>query len=187
MYAKYNTEGIVLGSRSSKEADRVYQLYTRMFGMVYARAVSVREERSRLRYALPHYSRLEVSLVKGKSGWRVAGVTPVTSLMPKQAAVFARIALLMERLVNGEEQNEYLFCSLADAHARLRDTDADSLTVELVCAARVLFALGYIAAPSLNVSLFSHTAYEASHLKEAELFRGELLVSINKAIVEAQA
>lgn len=164
----------------------MYQLYTRMFGMVHARAVSVREERSRLRYSLPHYARAEVSLVRGKAGWRIAGCTPVSSLKGAQMEVFARVARLVERLVRGEEHNEYLFHSLAEAHTRLLEKDVRTETVELVCAARVLFALGYIAAPSLNTSLFSHTAYDVAHLEEADVFREEILVSINRAIVEAQ-
>ena len=72
MYQKYNTEALVLGSRETGESDRVYALFTKDFGLVRARASSVRSEKSLMRYALQNYSRANVSLVRG-GGWRAAG------------------------------------------------------------------------------------------------------------------
>lgn len=42
--------------------------------MVFAHARSVREERSKQRFALQDFSQIRVSLVKGKSGWRIGSV-----------------------------------------------------------------------------------------------------------------
>ena len=64
MYQKYNTEALVLGSRETGESDRVYALFTKDFGLVRARASSVRSEKSLMRYALQNYSRANVSLVR---------------------------------------------------------------------------------------------------------------------------
>src|SRR5216684_1387129 len=93
MYQKYQTESLVLGSRESGEADKVYVLYTKDFGLMRARATAVRSEKSRMRYALQNYSRA--------------------------VAAFARISELVLRLVNGEEKNDYLFAALAEAHGAL--------------------------------------------------------------------
>src|SRR5665213_2708544 len=71
MYQKYHTEALVLGSRESGEADKVFALFTRDFGLVRARASSVRSESSKMRYALQKYSRASISLVRGKRGWRI--------------------------------------------------------------------------------------------------------------------
>src|SRR5665213_790119 len=73
MYQKYNTDALVLGSRELAEADKVFALYTKDFGLVRARASSIRSEHSKMRYALQKFSRANVSLVRGKRGWRAAG------------------------------------------------------------------------------------------------------------------
>ncbi|MEK7107305.1 MAG: hypothetical protein AAB899_03920, partial [Patescibacteria group bacterium] len=57
-------------------------------------------------------------------------------------------------------------------------------TIELVCVARVLFALGYISNEALKSALLTHTAYADEHLREAERVRDELLSSVNRAISE---
>lgn len=191
MYQKYQTDALVLGFRESGEADRLYSLFTKDFGLVRARATGVRKERSKMRYALQSYARAEVSLIRGKQGWRVAGAAANprgdTSwiLSGKGVGAYARIAELTLRLVHGEEKNDFLFATLAEAHEKLTHESADAwATIEIVCVARVLFALGYISAEALQTALFTHTAYADEHLQEAEALRDTLLRSINKALTE---
>lgn len=189
MYQKYHTEALVLGSREVGESDRIFTLYTKDFGRVMARASAVRNERSKMRYALQHYAHARVSLVRGKRGWRVAGASAIHTGVgsPKGIATFARIAELVKRLVAGEEKNEYLFAALAEAHTAFIHSEKDiSATIEIVCVARILYALGYISTEALSTALFTHTAYTGEHLLEAETMRDKLLSSINKALVEAQ-
>ncbi|MBI5645148.1 recombination protein O N-terminal domain-containing protein [Candidatus Kaiserbacteria bacterium] len=190
MYQKYHTEALVLGGNDAGESDRTLVLLTRDFGLVKARATAVRSERSKMRYALQHYSRSYVSLVKGKRGWRVAGATAVR--IPSRESVgistFARIAELAMRLTGSDEKNEYLFDALAEAHTTLLDKYSSQTavfpTVEIVCVARVLFALGYLSAEALQTTLFTHTAYGDEHLQEAEVLKETMLKSINRAIAE---
>ncbi len=187
MYQKYHTEALVLGSRENGENDRVFALYTKDFGLVRARASAVRKESSRMRYALQNYARADVSLIKGKRGWRAAGAFAIanTSGDSRSITAFARIAELTTRLVHGEEKNDYLFSVLAEAHgALMRERVEASATIEIVCVARVLYALGYLSAEALETALFTHTAYTGKHLEEAELMRDKLLSSINRAIAE---
>jgi DNA repair protein RecO (recombination protein O) len=190
MYAKYTTDAIVLKSYERGESDRVYALYTRDFGLVRARASAVRTEHSKMRYALQSYSRSDVSLVKGKNGWRLAGATAIHTPIGqdiKGVATFARIAELVVRMVGGEELNTYLFETLAEAHCVLVTTRVEStVTIEIVCAARILYALGYLSTEALESTLFTHTAYASEHLFEAERLHKTLLSSINKAIAETQ-
>jgi len=187
MYEKYHTEALVLGNREMGEADRVIVLFTRDFGLVRARASSIRTERSKMRYAIQDYARADVSLVKGKRGWRLAGATALKSATGdrKCVATFARIAELTMRLVHGEEKNDYLFAVLAEAHdALMRERVEASATIEIVCVARVLYALGYLSTEALETALFTHTAYDREHVLEAETKRDQILSSINKAIAE---
>lgn len=189
MYQKYHTDALVLGSREYGEADKVCVLFTQEFGLVRARASAVRAEKSRMRFALQDFTHATVSLVRGARGWRVAGAA-VKTHAPKELpslAVFARVSRLVTRLVHGEEKNEYLYDVLAGAHESLQAAPNDMLSsVELVCVARVLYALGYLSTPALGSALFTHTAYAHAHLREADDVRDHLLTSINQAISETQ-
>ena len=189
MYQKYQTQILVLGSRESGENDRVFALYTEGFGLVRARASAVRMERSKLRYALQNFSRANLALVKGKRGWRVAGSIAIELANGRREGTraFARIAELTLRLVPGEEKNDYLFAALSEAHSSLIRADTGIVaTIELICVARILFALGYLSVEALQTALFRHTAYGDEHLREAEALHDKLLSSINRAIAETQ-
>src|SRR5580698_3696899 len=116
MYQKYHTDALIVGSREHGEADKVFALFTKDFGLVRARASAVRNERSKMRYALQKYARANTSLIKGKRGWRVAGATAIKSASGdvRGVSTFARISELVLRLVHGEETNAYLFAALAE-------------------------------------------------------------------------
>jgi len=186
MYQKYQTDAIVIGSRESGEADRSLALYTRDFGLVRARATSLRSEKSKMRYALQSYARANVALVRGKSGWRAAGASASTTTVEKDGAgiaAFARISELVMKLVAGEDHNEYLFDAIAEAHTALMREHVESVaTIEIIAVARILYALGYFSAEALETALFTHTAYADTHLREAEVIQDALLLSINKAL-----
>ncbi|HEY4514226.1 MAG TPA: recombination protein O N-terminal domain-containing protein [Candidatus Paceibacterota bacterium] len=190
MYQKYQTEALVMGNWESGEADRVMHLFSRDFGLVAARAGALRREKSKMRYALTNYSRVEVSLIRGKNNWRLAGTRALhipSGSDPRGITAFARIAELVTRLVTGEETNPYLFAALSEAHNAFMQKDCGAAgTIELVCVARVLYSLGYISAEALKTALFTHTAYADVHLAEAETLRDKLLSSINRAIAETQ-
>ncbi len=189
MYQKYQTDALVLGSFEQGEADKAYVLFTKDFGLVRAKASAVRREASRMRYALQSYSFANVSLVRGKRAWRLAGARAIEGFSVaenlKGTQAFGRIAVLVTKLVAGEEKNEYLFDVLVEAHRALMNTSAEAVpTIEIVCVARILYALGYISAEALSTTLFSHTQFGSDHLQEAEISKELLLASINRAIAQ---
>jgi recombinational DNA repair protein (RecF pathway) len=166
----------------------VYTLFTKDFGLVRARASSVRREGSRMRYALQVGARISVGLVRGAHGWRAAGGSALAPLdSPDAHRVFSRIAKLVERLIAGEEKNEYLFSALSEAHAALLHAAPGARgAVELICVARILYALGYLSEKAVSSALFAHTFYGESELAEAEKERERILESVNKAIAATQ-
>ncbi len=191
MYAKYQTEALVLDEREVGESDRLYALYTREFGLVHARARAVREERSRMRFALQILSRAEVSLIRGNRGWRIAGARSIDCLpgeRPENARVLARLGKLVVRLNAGEEQNAYAFETLAAAHGSLKEMRSQEAlgAIELLAAARILHALGYLSAEGVSAALFVGAAYEESDVQGAARLKDTLLVAVNKAIAETQ-
>lgn len=190
MYQKYFTEALVLSHRERGEADRVFTLYTREFGLVHARASSVRSGASKMRYGLQTFSRVSAALVKGKRGWRIAGVSHLHGTQgsdPKGVRAFGRLSTLIERLVGGEEEHAYLFSVLSEAHASLLQTECPAApSIELVCAARILYALGYLSPEATESALFTHAAYADEHLQQVEARRDTILASVNRAIAAAQ-
>jgi len=190
MYQKYQTDAFVLRSYERGEADRIFALFTREFGFVWARASAVRRENSRMRYSLQNGAVAHISLVRGNKGWRVAGASAVAQLDMQQtsgAGAFARIALLLERLAGGEQPNPYLFDTLVQSHAALMNEEpALHPVIELVAVARMLFALGYLSQEAFGTALFAETAFSHTGLSEVQEVRPKLLSSVNKALSETQ-
>ena len=106
-YQTYITDALVCGSMVHNTSDRSYLLFAREAGMVWALAKSVREERSKQRYALQEFSHIRATLIRGKNTWRVAGVEPHDNFYFKAANRDARnfirsVVLLLRRVMHGE-------------------------------------------------------------------------------------
>lgn len=190
MYQKYQTDVLVLRSYERGEADRVFALFTREFGLVWARASAVRREASKMRYALQNGALSRLSLVRGNRGWRVAGAAAIRQVDVARGSgtsAYARIAQLLERLAGGEEPNPYLFDTLIDTHAALMHEAADlHPIIELVAVARMLYALGYLSQEAFGTALFAETAFTTAGLREVQAVQPKLLSSVNRAISETQ-
>lgn len=189
-YQKYQTEALVLSSIERGEADKMYILYTEEFGLVRARATAVRKESSKMRYALQSASRSHVGLVRGKAGWRLAGAslrTGASGVPAEGLRAFMRLARLLERLVISEERNAYLFETMKEAHDMFMKKETDERPiVELLSAARILYALGYLSSESFGEALLTRLRYEEADLAETRAKQKALLDSVNKAIAETQ-
>ncbi len=149
-YKTYTTDAIVCGSRPSNTADKAFLLFTRDAGMLWASARSVREERSKQRYALQDFAHIKVSLVKGKSGWRIGSAECQHNYFAKstsrnERASITAVIRLLRRFLHGEENHPRVF---EDTLAALRSpTEA----VVEIFSLRLLHRLGYIAAtPDLS-------------------------------------
>jgi DNA repair protein RecO len=146
-YQTYITEAIVCGVTDSQTSDRSYLLFTREAGMVYAHAKSVREERSKHRYSLQECSYARVTLVRGKSGWRITGAEPLDNFYARthsrEARAFIRnILILIRRFIQGETAHENIFDEVVFACTHVEKYNPRKL--ELVLSLRMLEKLGYI-------------------------------------------
>lgn len=148
-YATYTTDALVCGTFDKNTADRSYLLFTREAGMLYADARSVREERSKQRYALQDFSSVRVSLVKGKGGWRVGSIEPIENhylLATDKAARGSVVSIVrfVRRFVGAEEANPAVFDAIQEALRALRSPVAARAAIERVVLVRVLVELGYV-------------------------------------------
>jgi recombinational DNA repair protein (RecF pathway) len=97
---KYTTPCIVLDSYDSGEHDKMLVLFTRDFGVVSAKATSIRKLESKMRgHLLPRKTCL-VTLVKGKEVWRVVGVDS-SEVLPQLGT---DATILLRRFIRGESQ-----------------------------------------------------------------------------------
>lgn len=147
-YKIYTTEAIVCGSSAHNTSDKHYLLFARESGMLFAHARSVREERSKQRYALQDFSRVRVSLLKGKSGWRIGSVEPLGNafLGARSRASRALVAFVVRQLrryVHGEVPLPQAF---SDANELLSFSEEESTEpYEELFLVRLLAELGYVA------------------------------------------
>ena len=137
MHPKHHTDAIVLAARDVGEASRMLCLFTRELGMVHAHAQGVRLLRSKLRHHLQPLTRAHVSLVRGREVWRVVGAEQSRAIT---APAFPKIALLLRRLVHGEEADPSLFALV------LSDQE------ETLWVAGILERLGYLDRRALVLS-----------------------------------
>lgn len=148
-YATYTTKALVCGTFDRNTADRSYLLFTREAGMLYADARSVREERSRQRYALQDFSLIRVSLVKGKRGWKIGSIEARQNYYQDSVDKEARLSIvslfrLLRRFVKGEEAAPEFFDYVVDSLTELAQEIKNRQFVTLAVQVRILSLLGYV-------------------------------------------
>lgn len=184
-YKTYTTQALVCGSTYSNTSDRSYLIFTEDAGMVWATAKSVREERSKQRYALQDFSHIRVSLVKGKNGWRIGSVESLGNTFLKAESRARRGQVLyvfsqLRRYVHGEIALPRTF---SDALFVLNSQPDENTwpVVQRLFSLRLLADLGYIPFRTAWQQLL-----QAETLDEASaLYEGDMAHGIDRAIKEA--
>ncbi len=191
-YHRYTTESIVLGGMNLGEANRLFYLLTKDFGLIFATAQGVRLDKSKLRYRLQDFSRCNVDLVFGKNTWRVVDALPVSEKFSVleygalKTKVLARIFSLTRRLLHGEERNLPLFEEINRFVDLIKEKNfnlSDLLLLEGVMAGRILKHLGYWGEESVPVEIFEGPIDEEK-IKSASLVKNKLFKEINKSLKE---
>lgn len=182
-YKTYTTEAIVCGSTHHNTSDKSYLLFSRDAGMLWATARSVREERSKQRYALQDFSRIRVSLVKGKSGWRIGSVESHGNPFLNAESRLERgrvnyVISQLRRYVHGEVPLPRVYddvIAILDAQAELQEKN---LQIQQLFLARLLSELGYLA-PEGDWKI----VIEAQNVLEAvPLYTAEMEFAVSSAV-----
>ena len=184
-YATYTTEALVCGSYASNTSDKSYLLFTKEAGMLFAGARSVREERSKQRYALQDLSLIRVSLIKGKSGWRIGSVEALgnpflraNSRRERSCALF--VINQLRRYVHGEVSLPSVYDDALELLSLAEVDEAAFVVYERLFLLRLLAHLGYIALEPSYQSLV-----EAQTLNEANmLYLPQSTASVEAAIAK---
>lgn len=186
-YATYITDALVCGTYNRSTADRSFALFTRDAGLLYAEAKSVREERSRQRYALQDFSLIRVSLVKGKQTWKVGSVEAVTNYFSRATSRAKRTSVVrlgrnLRRFIQGEEASPELFDFVIEALEVLIQDDKNHDFIDSYIELRLLMLLGYVRRESVPPHLQdipleaveAHASTESEAVLEALILKGTL-------------
>lgn len=188
-YHVYTTKGIVLGSYPSREADRVYSIFTEELGLVRARARSVRAIQSKLRGSLEPFSLSSISLVRGKDSWRITGAALEKKINEEYAGKrgilsFARIFSLLEKLVVGEESHKEILALLEHGLAyvyQIRDSADMVDMLEILLVLRLLNELGYVSGNEVD-AIFLKDEYSEKLLSHTKENKKMLIDAINRGL-----
>jgi recombinational DNA repair protein (RecF pathway) len=150
----------VCGSSHHNTSDKNYLLFTKDAGMVFASARSVREERSKQRYALQDFSHIRISLLKGKHGWRIGSVESFGNpfLRAESRAERGYINFLvgaLRRYVHGEIPVPRAYTDLEWIFEHPQLLQESGIRIQQLFLLRLLSELGYIAPEALWEGLLS--------------------------------
>jgi recombinational DNA repair protein (RecF pathway) len=147
MRHKYTTAAIALARAPLSEASALVTLLTGEFGLIRARSQGLRKPGAKMGAGLQTLAESDVTLLKGKEGWRLAGSILARdwsrTLPPGARARAARVAELLLRLVRGEVEDPALFTiytNFISALAPLPEEEQDA--AECLAVLRMLRSLG---------------------------------------------
>lgn len=187
-YSVYTMPAFVLSARNIGEANRMYTILTRDVGTITATAQSVRLEKSKLRYALQAFSLSEISLVRGKGGWRITNAYALSNLFfesseENKRKLIIKVSRLLRRLLAGEAPDPELFYAVIQGFEALRDTPSEEVDdLELVIVLKILSTLGY-GTDSDKLKRFKEESIASSELRDyARDNRRSLIKEINIAL-----
>jgi len=153
MHQIYHTEGIILKSFNLGEANKYLLIFTREFGLVKIMAQGLRKVSSKLRYGLQEFSVTQLSLVQGRSVWRLTNSICDSdfyfSLVKDKEKIFVLKSVLdlLVKLLPGQDKNKDLYNTVITALIFLKENNMKSSEIksfESIIVLRVLYCLGYI-------------------------------------------
>jgi recombinational DNA repair protein (RecF pathway) len=191
-YHIHNTDAYVLRSIPVGEANTMVFLFTKNLGLIVAIAQGSRLLKSKLRYSLQPFMKTRVSLVKGRSQWRVVNAVSKEQLISgleniNLKEVIARLFNFVQKFVGEEEKHLEVFNNLEKGINFLAQISEESVRdVEAVIVFRILYSLGYIAPSDELVSLLDSHIWEIGLIENLEKQKNGIISSINNAFKESQ-
>lgn len=184
VYQKYTTEGFIVNTRGSGEADRLFLIYTKDFGMIFAHATSVRMSKSKLRPHLNIGAKLFLTVLKSKNRWKLTEARESESKLihnAKEYKVFLKIITVLKSLIHGEEKNESLFDVMSNFYNFLLNNKEPEILegAELLVMVSVLNVLGY----GDELGFMEYTdRFEEDNLKKILGDKSNIIKNINKSL-----
>lgn len=186
----HTTDALVLGNVDVQDADKLFWLLTKDFGLIFASAKSIREEVSKLRYSLQDLTHTQVSLVRGRGMWRITGADSQThthTLDMDGAVAFGRITALVRRVVPTDEPNGDAYDIIYSAFSALAEHTISTECIEVLTVARLLYRLGYVLRNEVVGELLDGHEFTPRMHEQCSSEVIEILVTaINTGLTESQ-
>ena len=137
MATYYRSPGIILSSIDSGEADRIFVVFTELFGKVRLRAVSERKITSKLRGGLEVCGLVSVEFIQGKGGKTLTAaevVTPyshITKDLRRMRTAFSIFSAL-DALVGEEQKETGVWALVGDSLRTLNKEVLDMKTLNIL-------------------------------------------------------
>jgi len=185
----YHTEGFVLRSSFSGEANKYLLIYTEDYGLVGATAQGIRHLKSKLRYSLQDLSYSNISLVRGKDVWRITSAEShvdnksITDNLIR--TTLSRVFALVRRLVHGEEKDARLFGVLKNGYLFLQHkglNEQEISNLEIVLILQILNVLGYLDAPEKYLQFIKSDIFSTNLLSEIDEVKNGAINVINDTL-----
>lgn len=187
-HTKYHTEAIIMKSFNIGENDRFLRVLTRDFGLLGLQARGSRKLSSKQRYFLKNLSVARLSLVKGKSFWRLTNVSPskidISDKDMRVKILRGKTLKFVDRLVHGEGQNNPLFYTLISGwkHSETLNDPDDFQALENIINLNTLYHLGYMDDQNLVKNFIGQDIFSRELIKNARDKNKTLSSLINESL-----
>jgi DNA repair protein RecO len=193
MYHIYRTKAIVIAEKSIKDDDKYLFLLTKDFGLIRASALGIRKNLSKLKFALQVFSIADISLVRGKSGYRITNAQIEKNVFYVDNSKdfiksLSQVFNLLQRLIQGEEFNPEIYNHTESViYYFIKEFKSfyiqKAQDLEIILVSKILYELGYFD-KTQQIKAFIEEKINENHFKylEKEANRKKLVSEINKAI-----
>lgn len=139
----YRTRGIIIRKADLGEADRLFTIYTREYGKIQARAISVKKAESKLKGYLELFNYADFGIARSKTIDIITDVIPINNFLSLRVSLPSitkafYVSELLDKLMVGPEKDDYLWQLVLKTFQEL-DTSNWPVDFEI----KLLSALGY--------------------------------------------
>ncbi len=185
MHAIHHTKAVILKSQPTREADRLYWLFTEDFGLVVAVATGIRKPGAKLASQLVDYALVDVDLVRGRDVWRLVSATILLDPLRGKydaplARPYVRTLAALERFLIDEGEHPELFAHVEEV-ARAVEHDIDPTIFDTLAIWRIFVHLGYIAGADETLFTSPFVSMSTSLIPSDTK---QLIISVNQTIKE---
>lgn len=191
-YRIYHTEGLVLGSYPSREADRVFKILTPNLGVIFCLATGIRKEKSKFRYCLQTGRFVKnVALVKGKDTWRLIHAENNSEFGQiyrnlSGRVVLSKVTILLKRMIHGEIANHNLYEDIKQAFLVLESSNSLNNffmnILESLLVLKIISRLGYEPKDTDLSSFVREKQFDENTIREFQPFERKAILFINQAL-----
>jgi DNA repair protein RecO (recombination protein O) len=137
MFTRYRTQGIILGKVDRGEADRIFTVYTKDFGVLDLLAKSERKIKSKLRSGLEIFYLSEIEFIQGKTQKTITDAILINKFKNlriniEKLKVAYQISGIASKLLRGQEPDKEIWRLLNETYEKINSPHLKDLKISLI-------------------------------------------------------